>query len=100
MKRFVLLLVVVVLVVGCLALTGYNNEKKKETCLWNQRTVLGAISTFYSEENRYPSSLDELVKKGYLKQIPTCPSGGKYTLVEDNGSVVMKCSIPEHEYPL
>lgn len=36
-----------------------------------------------------PATLEELVKAGYLKRLPTAPPGKKYMLSPDRGSVLL-----------
>ena len=37
-----------------------------------------ALKTFYADEGRYPTNLDELVSKGTISSIPKPPAGMKY----------------------
>ena len=37
-----------------------------------------ALKTFYAEEGRYPTNLNELVSKGTISSIPNPPVGMKY----------------------
>lgn len=49
-------------------------ERSKEVALRQDLSVMrGAIANFYSDTNRYPESLDELVQRKYLKAIPVDP---------------------------
>ncbi|MCD6221107.1 hypothetical protein J7K25_02985 [bacterium] len=49
-----------------------------------------AIDTFYIEEERYPESLQELVDKGYIKEIPKPPEGMNYYYNSKNGKIEVK----------
>lgn len=42
--------------------------------------LVEALQNYYLDRNSAPSSLDELVTKGYLKVIPPAPSGKKWAL--------------------
>ncbi len=46
-----------------------------------------AIKNFYAEENRYPNSLDELVSKGTLPNLPTLPAGMMFDYDPATGTV-------------
>lgn len=49
-------------------------ERSKETALRHDLSVMrNAISQFYSDQSRYPQSMQELVQAGYLKAIPVDP---------------------------
>ena len=37
-----------------------------------------ALKTFYADEGRYPTNLNELVSKGTISSIPNPPNGMKY----------------------
>ena len=49
----------------------------------NFRLIEEALARFKRREGRLPSSLEELVHKGYLSYIPRDPFGGKYYLTPD-----------------
>lgn len=46
------------------------------------RIIEIARDSFFKEKEKYPQSLSQLVEKGYLKEIPTDPYGGKYYIDE------------------
>jgi len=49
-------------------------QRAKETSLRHDLlTMRDAIDKFYSDKNRYPETLDELVERQYLKAIPPDP---------------------------
>lgn len=49
-------------------------DRAKETTLKQNLSVMrDAIDKFHADTNRFPASLDELVKKGYLRRIPVDP---------------------------
>ena len=49
-------------------------QRSKETTLRHDLlTMRDAIDKFYSDKNRYPETLDELVERQYLKAIPPDP---------------------------
>jgi len=49
-----------------------------------------AIDTFQIEEGRYPESLQELVDKGYIKEIPKPPKGMNYYYDPKTGKIEVK----------
>ena len=63
---------------------------KETVLLQNLRTTRDAIDKFYSDIGRYPESLEELVEKKYLREMPYDPiveSDTKWTLVSPPGEV-------------
>jgi len=45
------------------------------------------ITSFQTEQGRWPSSLQELVEKGYAKELPSPPEGMIFKYNPDNGSI-------------
>lgn len=81
MKRgFTLIEMLVVLAILAMLLTIVSPkfmhmlQRSKETSLRHDLlTMRDAIDKFYSDKNRYPDTLDELVERQYLKAIPPDP---------------------------
>ncbi len=48
------------------------------------------INLFYSEEGIYPASLEELVEKNYLEEIPEAPSGMTFHYDSSTGELELK----------
>lgn len=48
----------------------------------NRKLIGAQADNFYLEYGRYPTSVEELVSKKYLRSVPKCPSGrGKYVIL-------------------
>jgi general secretion pathway protein G len=66
-------------------------DNAKETLLVdNLRQTRAILDKFYGDTGRYPESLDELVDKAYLKQVPIDPvtgSSSTWVLVSPRGAV-------------
>ena len=45
------------------------------------------ITSFQTEQGRWPSSLQELVEKGYTKELPSPPEGMAFSYNPQNGSI-------------
>jgi competence protein ComGC len=58
-----------------------RSNAQKRTCQANLRTIEGALQTYYAENEKYPTSVDELVPD-FLKKNPTCPTSGKTYVLE------------------
>ena len=50
-------------------------------------SVTKAIEMFHASEDRYPKSLEELVKTQYLPALPQLPTGMKYEYDANTGRV-------------
>jgi general secretion pathway protein G len=79
-KGFTLIEMLVVMAVVALLLTiavpRYfgSLERSKETALrQNLKVVRDGIDKFYSDQGRYPETLDELVQKKYFRELPIDP---------------------------
>ena len=72
-------LIVVIAIIGILAtiaMPALKNVpiKARESVLkTNLHTLRDVIDQFYGDKGRYPTSLEALVKAGYLRRIPTDP---------------------------
>jgi hypothetical protein len=89
----ILLLTLAVLLTGCggneNATTDQNNggtssegpvgQAEATACAANRRAISSAAQQYFAVEGAYPSSIQQLVPD-YLTSVPTCPSGGTYTL--------------------
>lgn len=55
----------------------------------NMATIRDALDKFKADQGRYPSKLEELVDKRYLRKIPIDPvtESSEWTLVEDSAKV-------------
>lgn len=75
-----LIVVAIVGILAAMAIPSYRHAviKAKEAVLaedlWIMRDL---ISQFYVDQGKYPSSLDDLVDKRYLKEIPVDPFTGE-----------------------
>jgi len=48
------------------------------------------VDSFYAQEGRYPASLQELIEKNYVKQIPEPPKGYQYKYNPSVGKVSLE----------
>jgi len=48
------------------------------------------VDSFYVQEGRYPTSLPELVDKGYIKELPKPPTDREISYDPDTGAVRLK----------
>lgn len=71
-----LVVMAIVALLASIAVPRYFHsiERAKETVLTeNLRTVRESIDKFYGDNGRYPESLDELIEKRYLRNLPVDP---------------------------
>ncbi len=84
----VLIVVAIIGILVSIAIPQYKNSiiKAREAVLKeNLFQIRDAISKFYKDKKRYPSSLDELVTARYFRKIPVDPFSGKsdWILIRD-----------------
>jgi general secretion pathway protein G len=72
-------LVTVIVIVGILASVALPNyrsailQTKEVTLKHNLFVFRDVIDQFYADKGKYPASLEELTKEGYLRRIPADP---------------------------
>ena len=61
----------------------------------NRRLISAQADNYYLENGEYPSSVGDLVKKGYLRSVPKCPGGkGEYKINKaKNAPDRVTCSV-------
>lgn len=98
-------LMVVVLIIGILVaiavpvFVNASNNAKIKTCEANLRTMDGAIQTYGATNQTDPTILADLVPT-YIKEIPSEPTGGSYSLVAATSATPAYASCSEgHTYP-
>jgi hypothetical protein len=76
----------------------FQNQQKKRAaeCTMNLDAIASACKQHASEKGGFPHNISELVPT-YLGAVPSCPSGGTYTLGTPEGDPPA-CSIPGHHF--
>lgn len=61
----------------------------------NRRLISAQADNYYLENGEYPTSVEELVKNGYLRSVPKCPGGkGEYRISRGKGATNrVTCSV-------
>jgi Tfp pilus assembly protein PilE len=74
----------------------FQNQQKKRAaeCAMNLDAIMIACKRQATEQGGFPKTLSALVP-AYFESIPTCPSGGTYTLGTAEGDPPT-CSVPGH----
>ncbi len=76
---------------------GHDTVGYQDVCIDNQRSIDTAIAMYYTDFNRNPDNLQELVQNGYLlEKCLHCPQGGTYTLMPGQHSYDLchpSCSV-------
>jgi Tfp pilus assembly protein PilE len=91
------LVLAILLLLAAISLPAFfqNQQKKRAAeCAMNLDSIAIACKRQASEQGGFPKSLAELVPT-YFESIPTCPSGGSYTLGTPEGDPPT-CSVPGH----
>ncbi len=87
----------ILLLLFLIAFPVYNSSRKnaqKRTCQANIRTIDGAISAYYADNEKNPDNIGALVEGQYLKTTPTCPSGPKPYTLETSTEGVLEAHCP------
>src|SRR6185295_1208219 len=72
-------LIIVVAIIGILAtiampaLKDVPRRANEAVLKTNLHTLRDVIDQYYGDKGKYPTSLDELVEKGYLRKVPIDP---------------------------
>lgn len=94
-----IVLSIIAIVIGITAF-GYSNIRDKVrrvSCRENQRIIYQAAVRMQTENPRFEGAdldVTALVKGGYLKKAPKCPSGGRYAIDNEKGTLVVSCFNP------
>ncbi len=90
-KGFTLIeLIVVIAILGILAaiavprVTGSLNTAKTNADKANAQIIGQAAERYFLEQGSAPTSINDLVTKGYLNKVPTPSSGGSFNLSVDS----------------
>ena len=86
-RRLAITALVLICVIGAGCTTKQQKEEQLKEILFGMRS---AIDQFTLDHQRYPTSLQELVKAGYFRQIPADPMTGR----NDTWKVAIGNDIP------
>jgi hypothetical protein len=95
----VLFIILIIIAVSIPKFLDLSDSAKIATCKQNITQIESALAISYAQnainnDARYVSTLDSLKILSLIPEIPTCPSGGTYTIDKQNGTVT--CSINNH----
>ena len=77
----VLFIIGVIIAIALPNLKSAGERARDKADLANRRMIGSQADNFYLEHGRYPKSVQELVKHGYLREVPSCPGGkGRYVI--------------------
>ena len=70
-------------------------------CEGNQKTIRAALTEYYLTNHHFPTEtttsgiITDLKTNGYIDSLPTCPSGGDYTITysPDGTQATVACSV-------
>ncbi len=90
----VVAIIAVLLAMAAYSFTGIRNRIRKTSCRENMRIIRKA---FFLAQTENPSltdkdlTIDKLLKPGYLKTRPICPSGGRYWISNEDENTRVTC---------
>lgn len=79
----VLFIIGVVIAIALPNLKAAGESAQEKACEANRQLIGAQADNYYLEMGRYPSSVNELKKRDYLRTTPTCPAKGKYRIDPD-----------------
>ena len=91
-----IVLAILVLLAAISLPTFFQNQKKarEAECAIQLDAISIACKKYASEQGGFPETIEKLAPD-YLDEVPSCPSGGIYTLGTPEGDPPT-CSIPTH----
>lgn len=101
----ILIVVFIISLILAIAIPNYTrstSRAQEELCYSTQKMTEAALSLYMLDEKKQNLSelngdLQILVDKGYLRELPQCPSGGKYNIQSaENGEPVVTCDKHGH----
>ena len=92
----VLAVFLLVLAISLPALRQNFQRKRSAQCAVNLDAIERASKQYAEDKGGFPPALSALVP-AYLDKLPTCPSGGRYSLGTPDG-LPPACTIPGHHF--
>ncbi len=99
-------IMIVVAIIGLLAAIAIPNfikarqASQRAACVANLKTMDGAKATWALEQKKTntdsPTDADLFGNTSYIREKPSCPAGGNYTL--NDVQTKPACTIPEHSF--
>jgi len=81
----VVAILAVLILIAVPIITSNINDAKITSCESNIKMLNSAIQRYYFTEGSYPSTLNDLVSKNYLDEVPKCPvNGSNYIIGADH----------------
>lgn len=98
-NRVMIAILIIAAVVMAIATPGFTKlhklKAKKKSCSANMRTMEEMLDLYRkergAEKNAGKLTIEKLVDSGYLSSIPQCPSNGKVTMIDIDGTKVDFC---------
>lgn len=78
----VLFIIGIVLAIAIPNLKSAGETARDRADQANRKLIGAQADNYFLEYGKYPSSVEELVRKNYLRSVPKCPGGqGKYVIL-------------------
>jgi prepilin-type N-terminal cleavage/methylation domain-containing protein len=93
----VMLIISVLLVIAFPNWITVRENARLRACAANMKKIETAVEQFAIDHKLSgddpPPTVDQLLLDGYFKTLPTCPSGGHYTIEGNITSYEIKCDV-------
>lgn len=90
----VIMIISILLALAVYSYRGIRDKIRRTSCRENMRLIRQAYflaQTEHPELDNKNLTVPKLVKMGYLKSKPLCPSGGKYWITEEEEDTRVSC---------
>ncbi|SFS80114.1 competence type IV pilus major pilin ComGC [Marininema halotolerans] len=94
-------MIVVIFVIGVIIAIALPNLRmagqsaQERACDANRKLIGAQADNYYLEYGSFPTSVEQLKKRGYLRSTPTCPAKGTYT-IRKGASVEKRVHCSKH----
>jgi hypothetical protein len=103
-KKIIIILGLIIIILIAAEINSYNVSKsiaQKKICSFNIDKIYNAVELTVMEGIPIikPVTLESLIKSKKLKELPVCPSGGKYSIKISSETEMIKvnCSIHKRD---
>jgi prepilin-type N-terminal cleavage/methylation domain-containing protein len=93
-------IIITVLIIGVFAGTvlvqfrNTSDSAKTAACIANQAALTTTLNIFLAQTGDYPNQIEDLFPYLVEEEMPECPSGGTYLLIDRSE---IQCSLEEHQ---
>ncbi|GGE23122.1 competence protein ComGC [Marinithermofilum abyssi] len=90
----VLFVIGVIIAIALPNLKAAGESAQSKACAANRKLIGSQADNYYLEMGKYPTGVEQMKRRGYLRTTPVCPAKGTYT-IQKSAPVEkrVKCSV-------